>query len=158
MLALTPWLVLFHILAALWLAGGAFAGAVVRAQTRKAPDLASRVQGMRIGNRLMQVFALPGGITVGILGIALVVPRGIGFQQGWVHASIGLWLLMLGNGVLYLRPWMQKALAEAEASLATGGPTDELKRLTAMKGPRIAADLNALGIVVLTALMVLKPF
>ena len=158
MLAYTPWLKLLHVLAALWLAGGAFAGAVVRAQTRKAPDLAARVQGLRVGNRLMQVFALPGGVTAGILGIALLFPLGFGFKPGWVHASVGLWLLMLANGVFYLRPWMQKMLAEGEASLATGAPTEGMKRLAGMKGPRIAADLNALGIVLLTALMVLKPF
>ena len=37
-------------------------------------------------------------------------------------------------------------------------PTPELLRLSASKGPRIAADLNALGLVLLTLLMVVKPF
>jgi len=158
MLTLAPWLLLLHVLAALWLAGGAFAGAVVRAQTRKAPDLASRVHGLRIGDRLASVYSLPGGIVAGILGFGLLHPLNYGFRPGWVQASIAIWLLMLANGLFYLRPWMKRTLAEAEASLATGAPTDELKRLTAMKAPRILADLNALGVVLLTWLMVIKPF
>ena len=44
------------------------------------------------------------------------------------------------------------------ASLAAGAPSDELKRLTAMKAPAIVADLQALSLVLLTLLMVLKPF
>ncbi len=158
MLALTPWLLFLHVLAALWLAGGAFSGAVVRSVTRKAPDLASRVHGLRIGSRLANVYSLPGGIVAGILGIGLLHPLGFGFRPVWVHVSIGIWLLMLANGLFYLRPWMSRTLAEAEASLATGAPTDELKRLTALKGPRMAADLNALGVVLLAYLMVVKPF
>lgn len=158
MLALTPYLKFLHVFAALWLAGGAFSGAVVRSVTRKAPDLESRVHGLRIGSRLANVYSLPGGIIAGILGIGLLHPLGIGFKPVWVQASITIWLLMLANGLFYLRPWIRKALAEAEASLAVGAPTDELRRLTSLKGPRIAADLNALGVVVLTLLMVVKPF
>ena len=37
-------------------------------------------------------------------------------------------------------------------------PTPELQRLMAAKWPGILADLNALGIVILVVLMVLKPF
>jgi hypothetical protein len=51
-----------------------------------------------------------------------------------------------------------RLLAATEASAAAGGATPELQRLAAAKGPRIAADLNALGVVLLTLLMVLKPF
>ena len=64
---------------------------------------------------------------------------------------------MLLNGILYLRPALKKTLAAAEASAAAGAPTAELGRLAAAKGPRIAAELNALGIVVLTLLMIFKP-
>ncbi len=158
MATLTPWLLFLHVLAALWLAAGAFAGAVVRAQTKRAPDLASRVHGLRIAWRLVTVFSLPGAIGAGLLGFAILHPLGYGFRPGWVHASIGLWAVLLGVSLLYLTPWLRRTLAAAEASLAAGAPTDELKRLTAQKAPAILADLNALGIVLLTLLMVLKPF
>jgi hypothetical protein len=158
MQTVTPWLLFLHVLAALWLAGGAFAGAVVRAANRRATDLPSRVHGLRIGWRLTTVFTLPGGLIAALLGFAILHPLGYGFRPGWVHASIGLWAVMYAIGAFYLAPWLKRTLAAAEASLAAGGPTDELKRLTALKAPRILADFNALGIVLLTLLMVMKPF
>lgn len=156
--ALAPWLLFLHVLAALWLAAGAFAGAVVRSMTKRAPDLPSRVHGLRIGWRLVKVFALPGGLVAALLGFAILHPLGYGFRPGWVHASIGVWLYSYAVGLLYLAPWLKKTLAAAEASLAAGAPSDELKRLTSMKAPGILADVNALALVILTLLMVVKPF
>ncbi|MBZ0089337.1 MAG: DUF2269 family protein [Thermoanaerobaculia bacterium] len=158
MATLTPWLLFLHVLAALWLAGGAFAGAVVRAQTKRAKELPAKVLGLRIAWRLVTVCAIPGSLVAGVLGLAIVGPLGYGFEPGWVHASLGIWLLALGAGLFYSLPWLKKTLAAAEASLAAGAPSDELKRLTAMKAPGIVADLQALSLVLLTLLMVLKPF
>jgi uncharacterized membrane protein len=152
------WMLFLHVLAALWLAGGVFASAVVRAQGRKAATLGERVLALRIGWRLANVYSLPGGIAAGILGFGLLHPLGWGFRPGWVQVSIAVWLLMLGNGIFYLRPNLRRLLAAAEASAAAGAPSAELTRLAGARGPRIAADLNALGIVVLTLLMVIKPF
>jgi len=155
---LTMWIRFLHILAALWLAAGAFAGAVVRAQTRRATEFPARVQGLRIAWRLVTVCAIPGSIVAGLLGLVLVFQLGYGFKPGWVHASVGLWLVLLAVGLFYSAPWLKKTLAAAEASLAAGAPSAELQRLTAMKAPRIVADLQALGIVLLTLLMMFKPF
>lgn len=158
MASLTLWINFLHVLAALWLAAGAFAGAVVRAQTRRAPELAARVQGLRIGWRLVTVCAIPGSVVAGLLGVVLVFRLGYGFKPGWVHASVGLWLLLLGVGLFYSAPRLKRMLAAGEASLAAGAPTDELKRLAAAKLPGIVADLQALGLVLLVLLMALKPF
>jgi uncharacterized membrane protein len=151
-------LLFLHMLAALWLAAGVFASTVIRAQARRAATLAERVVILRIGARLATVFSLPGGILAGLLGFGLLHPLGYGFRPGWVHASITLWLLMLLNGIFYLRPNLMRLLAATEASAAAGAATPELQRLAGAKGPRIAADLNALAVVLLTLLMVLKPF
>jgi hypothetical protein len=75
-----------------------------------------------------------------------------------VHASIGLWLLLLSINLFYSYPRLTRTLAAAEASLAAGAPTPELEQLTASKLPNILADLNALGVVIFVLLMVLKPF
>ncbi len=158
MASLTLWINFLHVLAALWLAAGAFAGAVVRAQTRRAPELAARVQGLRIGWRLVTVCAIPGSVVAGLLGVVLVFRLGYGFKPGWVHASVGLWLLLLGVGLFYSAPRLKRMLAAGEASLAAGAPTDELKRLAADKLPGIVADLQALGLVLLVLLMAFKPF
>lgn len=164
MMSLTAsnWLFLLHILAAIWLAAGAFAGAVVRAQTRRAPSFAEKAFGLRLAWRLAAVFTVPGGIVAGILGIGLVPARGFRFDQGWVSASLAIWLVLIVNGVFILAPraWrLSRAAAAAQGPThVRNEPTAELQRLMAAKWPGILADVNALGIVILVVLMVLKPF
>lgn len=153
-----PWFLLAHVLAALWLAAGAFAGAVVRAQTRRAGSLAERVFGLRLAWRLLAGFSIPGAAVAGVLGVHLVGARGIGWQEGWVHASLGLWALSLLASVLLLAPWLRATLRAAEASLEAGLPSEELKRRLAARWPAWVADFNALAVVLLTLLMVLQPF
>lgn len=151
------WMLFLHVLAALWLAAGVFSGSIVRAQGKKATTLGERVLALRIAWRLANVYSLPGGIVVGILGIGLLHPRGWTFGALWVQISMSLWLAMLFNGIVYLRPALKKLLAAAEASAAAGAPSAELARLAAAKGPRIAAEINALAVVVITLLMIFKP-
>jgi len=150
-----------HILAAIWLAAGAFAGAVARASARRATDLPSRVAALRIGWRLASIFSVPGAVVAGLTGLSVVTPLGYGFsgtRVGWIHASITLWAILLGIQLFYLTPRLKRTLAAAEASLQAGAPNEQLGRLTASKTPGIVADIVALGIVVLVALMVLRPF
>jgi uncharacterized membrane protein len=152
------WLLLLHLLTVLWLAGGVLGGAVVRAQTKRASELAQKVLGLRIAWRLATVLTLPGALLGGLTGIALIHPRGHDFKAGWIHVSLTLWLLVLGISLLYLLPHLKRSLAAAEASLAAGQPTPELAALAGKKLPAILADVNALALVVLSALMVLRPF
>lgn len=161
MVNLTQLILLVHILSAIWLAVGAFAGAVARAQARRSDDLAGRVAALRIGWRLASIFSVPGAIAAGLTGLSVVTPVGYAFsgpRVGWIHASIGLWALLLATQLFYLTPRLKKTLAAAEASLAAGAPTEDFTRLAAAKLPGILADVVALGIVVLVALMVLRPF
>jgi uncharacterized membrane protein len=160
---MTTWphaLLLVHVLSALWLSAAAFGGTVVRAAGKRAPDLAGKVGALRIAHRLASLFGLPGSILAGVTGILLLFygPVPWGMKPGWVHASIGLWLVLLGLNLFYGYPRLTKTLAAAEASLAAGSPNDELKRLTASKVPAMIADLSALGVVIFVLLMVLKPF
>jgi len=145
-----------HILTAFWLVGGVFGGIVVRAQTRRATDLASKVYGLRLAWRLTRVYTLPGAILAGLLGFYLVTARGFGFTALWVQISSVLYLFMLASTLFYLTPRLRRTLAAGEASLAAGSPTAELQSLAAAKLPGILADINALGIVALTAMMVFK--
>lgn len=153
-------LLFVHVISALWLAGAAFGGTVVRAAGKRAPDLAGKVGALRIAHRLASLMGLPGSIVAGVTGILLLFygPTPWGMKAGWVHASLGLWLVLLALNLFYSYPQLSRMLAAGEASLAAGAPTDELKRLTASKLPGILADLNALGIVIFVLLMVMKPF
>jgi len=154
---MTTWFLFLHVVAALWLAGVVFAGAVVRAQTKRAPDLPGKVFGLRLAWRLSVVYIVPGALVAGLLGFYLVTARGFNFEVGWVQLSSILYLLMLAVTLFYLVPRLRATLAAAEASLAAGAPTPELTRLAAAKLPGILADVNALGILVLTFLMVVRP-
>ena len=154
---IATWMLFLHVLAALWLAAGVFSGSVVRAQGRKAATPGERVLALRIAWRLANVYSLPGGIVAGLLGIGLLHPRGWTFGALWVQISMTLWLAMLLNGILYLQPTLKKMIAAASASAAAGVSRQEVARVDRAKGPRIAAELNALGIVVITLLMIFKP-
>jgi hypothetical protein len=145
-----------HIVAAFWLAAGVFAGAVVRAQAKRTPELAGKIYGLRLAWRLTRVYTLPGAIVAGLLGFYLVTAKRFGFAALWVRISAVLYLLMLAVTLFYLVPRLRRTLAAGEASLVKGAPTPELLALTAAKLPGILADVNALGIVVLTFLMVFK--
>ena len=150
------WILFGHLAAALWLASGSFAGAVVRAQTRRAASLSEKVFGLRLAWRLMAAFVVPGALAAGLTGIELA-RRSYGFRPFWVHGSLALYALMLALTLFYLAPRVKRTLAAGLASLAAGAPTPELQALAGAKLPAILADLNALGILVLTLLMALKP-
>lgn len=151
------WMLFFHILAAFWLAAGSFAGAVVRAHTKRQTELRDKVNGLRLASRLVNVFAIPGSLVAGVLGFGLVTLAGHSFDDGWVQASIGIYLAMLVVSFAYLGPRLRRTLRAADESLAAGKPTPELQQLAAAKLPGILADVLALGIVVLTFLMVFRP-
>jgi uncharacterized membrane protein len=146
-----------HIVSALWLAAGVFAGAVVRAQGRRTADLAGKVYGLRLAWRLTRIYTVPGALVAGLLGFYLVTAKGFGFAALWVRISAVLYLLMLAVTLVYLVPRLRRQLAAGEDSLAKGAPTPEFQSSAAAKLPGILADVNALGIVVLTFLMVFKP-
>jgi uncharacterized membrane protein len=145
-----------HIVMAFWLVAGVFGGIVVRAQIRRTADLPGKVYGLRLASRLVRVYTLPGAILAGLLGFYLVTARGFGFTALWVQVSAVLYLLMLASTLFYLSPHLRRTLAAGEASLAAGAPSAELQRLAAAKLPGILADVNALGILLLTAMMVFK--
>ena len=111
---MTVKIVLFlHVLAALWLAAGAFAGAVVRAQTRRAPDLAGKAFGLRLASRLATLFTVPGAIVAGLLGFYLVTAAGHGFGVAWVQISSVLYLAMIAVTLFYLTPRLRRTAAAA---------------------------------------------
>jgi uncharacterized membrane protein len=158
MFGMNQGMLFLHLLAALWLAGAAFGGTIVRAQMRRATDLRAKVEGLRTLRRLMMVMGLPGSILAGLVGIELVRRMEISYSTGWVAASIVIWALSVVMTLFFLGPRLRRTLAAGEASLAAGAATAEFQALGASRLPSILADFNALVIVLLTFLMVFKPF
>lgn len=158
MAAALPWFLFAHVLSALWFAAGVLTAPVVLARTRRAGSLAERVFGLRLAWRLVAGFSIPGAVVSGLLGVHLIETRGYSWQAGWVHVSLWIWGVVLLATALLLAPWLHGALREAEASLEAGLPSEKLKRQTAAGWPGWIAGFDALAAVVLTLLMMLRPF
>lgn len=151
------WMIVLHVLAGFWLAAGAFGGAIVRAQIRRSGSLAEKVAGLRIAARMQTLLVVPGSGLVGLLGIGLIHPRGWSFSTGWIATSVVLWVPAFVLAAFILLPEVKRQLRAGEAVLAGGDPA-VFQAMAARKLPGILADLNATIVVVLTILMVLKPF
>jgi len=136
------WIRTLHIITALWLTAGVFASAVVFALQKRTSDPAARAFATKVAWRLLTVYTLPGALISGALGIYQAMAR-FGFQGGWIHASLTLWLILLATTLFVQMPKIREALR-------TGGTV-----------PPVAAMLshvNALLIVLMVFLMAFKPF
>lgn len=148
-----PWFHFLHVAAALWLASGVFASAVVRAQGRRAAAT-ERALAARLLWRLHVVYTLPGLVVAGFLGFYLVAAGGFRFGESWVLAASFLYLLMFLSTLFGLTPALARhRSATASAAAAEAGSETVL----IAKLPGILSDVNALILLVLACLMVVKP-
>jgi uncharacterized membrane protein len=148
---------LMHVLFALWLAGGVLGTAVVGATARRATDTKVKAMAALIGWRMVAVLSIPGSLLAGLMGIHLVAVRGFQLSTPWVQASLWIWIAMLAIGLGYLAPVARRNARLAARFLADGSGESELKSALAKPLPGILAHVNALGLVALTWLMVMKP-
>ncbi len=132
-----------HILAGVWLAVGVFGSTVAFALLKRTSDPAGRAFGVQLAARLMTVYTLPGALLAGVLGLFQAMIGGFGFNRGWIHASLLLWVILLVI-VLFIQ------LPRVRAAARTGG---DIPPLVA-----ILSHVNALFIVVMVFLMTVKPF
>jgi len=151
------WLLLLHILAALWFAAGVWGSTVVRAQGRRATALAERLLAVRILWRMHVVFTLPAMIVAGLLGFYLVTAGGFRFQETWVMLAAGLYLLMFLSTLFALTPALSRQRQAAAAATLSQEAMPRLEQALGQKLPGILSDVNALILLVLVALMVVKP-
>ncbi|HEV8628743.1 MAG TPA: DUF2269 family protein [Thermoanaerobaculia bacterium] len=150
-----PWFLFLHVTGAFWLAAGVFASAVVRAQARRATGAAERALATALLWRLHVIYTLPGLLVAGFVGFYLVSAGGFRFGDTWVLAAAFLYLLMFLSTLFVVTPGLSRqraaarAAAAADAGAAAGTPLPKL--------PGIFSDINALLILVLACLMVVKP-
>jgi uncharacterized membrane protein len=138
-----PWFHFVHVAAAFWLAAGVFASTVVRAQGRRTTEPAARALAAGLLWRLHAVFTLPGLVLAGFLGFYLVAAGGFRFGETWVLAAAFLYLLMFLSTLFAVTPGLLRQRSAAVPLLE--------------KLPGIASDVNALILLVLAWLMVVKP-
>jgi uncharacterized membrane protein len=150
---LYSWILFLHVAAALWTTAGVFGSAVVRVQGKRATTVGERSLVARLLWRLHAVYTLPGLVVAGLVGFYLVTAGGFRFAEVWVMASAFLYLLMFLLTLFALTPALAQHRKAGAAAAAGEGPS--LEPVPKLAG--ILSDVNALIVLALVFLMVLKP-
>jgi uncharacterized membrane protein len=154
--ALTHFLLFFHVLGAI----GLFAGAAIVATLQHAAirrELPSEVHALLrlapVGAALVGLGAL---LTLGF-GIALAEHDGFGLSPAWIQAALGLWVASIllggygGRTARHSRRLAAKLAAEGDA------PSPELRALVGARVPLAASYASGLMLLAILALMVWQP-
>jgi len=156
---------LLHIGAVIACVGGIFARQVVRGLAKRSGDIHTFASMSRAAGRIEAVLVIPGTSAILVFGVMLALMGGgpmLGFLQGasrnWLLVSnlLLLAMLILIPTVLVPRgrafePILQDALQRSEF-------TPELHAAMDDGAVRFAHLYEELALIVITALMVLKPF
>ncbi len=154
-----------HILAVIVMVGGIFARQVVRAIANKSDDPKVIASLTQVGSRLDRAMVIPGSNLVIVLGIvvALMLKWPIfGFLQGasqnWLLISNLLVLVAMVMVPTMFLPHNRKVESFLQAALAEGRVTSELRAALDDQTNRWAHAVEQIIVVIIAALMVLKPF
>ena len=144
-------LVYIHIVCAvIWVGGSFFAQLLaLRAQRTEDPAVLPMI-GRQIEYLGMRVF-LPASIVLFIAG-AVMVAQQYSFGQTWVSISMGLWLLSVIAGALYIGPRTKRIAELFEAE----GPSSAAARSLLGK-VFLVSRLELLSFAIIVAMMVFKP-
>ncbi|MGE5641757.1 MAG: DUF2269 family protein [Byssovorax cruenta] len=154
-----------HIVAVIVMIGGIFARQLVRAIIKKSNDPKAIASLTQVVGRLDRAMVIPGSNLVIVLGVivALMLKWPIfGFLQGasqnWLLLSnILLVVAMLMIPIVFL-PHNRKVESLLQVALTEGRVTPELHAILNDPTNRLAHALEEIIVVIIAALMVLKPF
>jgi len=154
-----------HILAVAITIGGMFARQVVRGLARKSNDLTALAWLVRAVMRIDRLLVIPWSSIMILAGVALALVMKwpiFGFLQGapqnWLLASN---LLLVGiQGVIFgvFVPYNKKLEGILQTALAEGEITPELSAALAERKNQTWHHVEEVCILLIAALMVLKPF
>jgi hypothetical protein len=158
-------LLLLHVFSAIALYCG-FAGRLVTFElARRAADARSATALLRASDFFERRLAIPGSMLVLLFGILVTLggPWGRlasagGVGIGWLIASVVLFLALIPAIPLYLLPARQRRDAAVEASAAAGEITPALRAALDDLGVRLYRAVELAVVIVITWLMVAKPF
>lgn len=156
---------LLHIFAAIILIGGIFGRQLIRMSARRADDVHIFAALSQAAGRVENFMVIPGSQAVIILGVILALMAGypiLGFLQGaaqnWLLVSNVLLVLGLVTIPTVLVPRGKKFAVILEAALARGEMTPELRAVMDDRVVKLAHLYEEVSLVIVVALMVLKPF
>ena len=152
------WIVLVHVLTAFAFVAGLIGRDVTIAQARRSSDLASVTDLLEVANRFDTIVKI-GSVAVLVFGIVAMVVGDLTLaDNGWLIASIALYLALgllvpivfLPRGRIF-----DRALVDAKAC---GQVTAELTAAFHDRAVALARNAEFVVVVVIIGLMVLKPF
>jgi len=154
-----------HILAVTITVGGMFARQLVRTQARKLEDISVVASLTRVAVRMDRALVIPWGNVMIVMGIILAVMQKwpiFGFLQGssqnWLLVSNLLLLIMIILIPSVFIPHNKKVEAILQSALTERHVTQELTAALDDQKNKLAHLAEEVIVVVVAALMVLKPF
>jgi uncharacterized membrane protein len=154
-----------HITSVIVYVGGLFSRQLVRQYAKKADDVHSLAALMRAAGRIESIMVVPGIQVVIVLGVILALMAGIpifGFLQGasqnWLLVSNILlvsWFAFVPTVFVQRGKKFESVL---QAALAENRITPELRAAMDDKVVKLAHHYQEVSLIVIVALMVLKPF
>ena len=156
---------LLHILAVVMMVGGMFARQLVRGIAKKSADVKFIESLTQIAMRLDRAMVIPGGNLVLVFGVVLALMLKwpiFGFLQGasqnWLLVSNILLILTIFLVAGVFIPYNKKLEAIIQTALAEGRVTPELTTALNNQTNQLAHYAEEAIVVLIAALMVLKPF
>ena len=154
-----------HIVAAIMFVGGVFARQLVRSSAKKTSDVQFLASVMHGAGRIETIMVIPGSNVTVILGVVLAIIEGFpifGFLQGASQNWLLVSNILLITGLVLIPtvfiPRGKKFEPILKAALAEGRITPELHAAIDDKVVQNAHLFQEVSIMVIVALMVLKPF
>lgn len=156
---------LLHLSASIVFVGGLFARQAVRSLMARAADVATIQTLSQAAGRVERWMVIPGNLLAILFGLLLAFAARspiLGFIQGaarnWLLASIVILLLLLPLVPLVFLPRGRVFEGALGRAASRGEITAELRELMQDRGVRWAHRAEVIGVALIVALMVLKPF
>ena len=154
-------LVLLHVAVAFWFVAGLIGRNVALGRARFSDQLGVVAELVQLAGRFERLMVIPGSFAVLLLGLLAAWAQGrplAGSGNGWLLASLILYVALMAQVPLVFRPRgrvFDRALEDAER---LGRVTPALA--SAFRDPVVATarNLELVGVAVILALMVTKPF
>ena len=154
-----------HILAVTITVGGMFARQLVRGLAKKSVDIKTVASLTNVAVRIDRAMVIPWSNAILVMGIILAVIQKwpiFGFLQGasqnWLLVSNLLLIMMLVLIPTVFVPHSKKVETILQSALAEGRVTSELSAALDDKKNKLAHHAEEIIVLIITALMVLKPF
>jgi uncharacterized membrane protein len=155
----------FHILAITITIGGMFARQLVRVNAKKTDEINVTASLTQAALRIDRLMVIPWSGLMIIFGVVLALIQNwpiFGFLQGaaqnWLFVSNVLLILMQIAIFNVFLPHNKKVAVILESALAEGSVTPELSAILDDKVNKLAHHVEEIVIILIAALMVLKPF